>query len=201
MKAAALAILLAAPLAAQTWEVGLNVSQQSYKEFGSDPWVAPKKTTPIALRAGYAVFDLGPALFQITAAYQPKVESDLENGFGQPSPVRYGHEYYGIGAMFNFKALVAVGAGVDYRFEKASYTGGLIDRTTSFARPWARVNAGFAFPTPVVKPFIGLEVAAPLTSYSQDDANNATSVTGFADGFNKAVAPKLQIGVYGGIRF
>ena len=43
------------------------------------------------------------------------------------------------------------------------------------------MNAGYAFPTPLVKPFIGLEVAVPLT--------------------DKDLGPKLQIGVYGGIRF
>jgi hypothetical protein len=46
----------------------------------------------------------------------------------------------------------------------------------------------------VVKPFFGLEVAAPLTSKSYD--RNASSVE-----FLKMLAPKLQVGLYAGIRF
>jgi hypothetical protein len=57
-----------------------------------------------------------------------------------------------------------------------------------------RANAGYAFPSPVVKPFVGLEVALPLTSKSFDRA--ATDEENM-----KAFAPKLQIGLYAGIRF
>jgi len=183
MKKIYFALILAAPLAAQNFEIGVNLSQQSYTS-SSTPGVAPvvfdyDSKTVIAARVGYSVVDLGPALFQITAAYQPKTETNLKpNGITVPTKLNY--EYSGIGAMFNFKALVAVGAGMDYRFEKSTkeniYTG-----THSYGRPWARLNAGYAFPSPVVKPFIGLEVAAPLATEN--------------DG------PKLQVGIYGGVRF
>ena len=87
--------------------------------------------------------------------------------------------------MFNFKALVSIGAGVEMRFEKLS----LPSNNATYTRPWFRANLGMTFPAPALKPFIGLEVSAPLVS-ENDFAQTA-----------KSLAPKSQIGVYGGIRF
>ncbi len=179
MKKLVLPLLLVAPLAAQSFELGLNVSRQTYKSQESTPIVEAEDKTVIAARVGYSLMDLGPALFQVTAAYQPKVETDLKpNGFLVPTKLE--NEYWAVGAMFNFKALIAVGAGVDYRFEKRTITN-VYSSSETYSRPWARVNAGYAFPSPLVKPFIGLEVAVPLT--------------------DEDLGPKLQVGVYGGIRF
>jgi hypothetical protein len=47
-------------------------------------------------------------------------------------------------------------------------------------------------PTPVVSPFVRLELAVPLT---QSDSSNSP------DDFRKAMAPSLQVALYGGIRF
>jgi hypothetical protein len=186
-----LPLLLVAPLAAQSFEVGLNVSRQQYPsitELGAFK-VEPQDKTVVAGRFGYSIVDLGPALFQVTAVYQPKVDTDVKVN-GATSATQLGQEYWGLGAMFNFKALVAVGAGVEYRSEKLT-TPGL---STTYGRPWARVNAGYAFPTPLVKPFIGVEVAVPLTKKDYNDSLGTEDTL-------KALAPKLQVGVYGGIRF
>lgn len=191
MKKLLLPLILVAPLAAQSFEVGLNVSRQQYPsitEVGLMK-VEPQDKTVVAGRFGYALVDLGPALFQVTAVYQPKVDTDVQVN-GVTSSTQLGQEYWGVGAMFNFKALVAVGAGVEYRSEKLS-TPGL---STTYGRPWARVNAGYAFPSPLVKPFIGIEVAAPLTKKDYNDSLGSEDIL-------KSLAPKLQVGVYGGIRF
>jgi hypothetical protein len=63
--------------------------------------------------------------------------------------------------------------------------------STTLVRPWVKAGVGYAVPTPV-SPFVRLEVAVPLT---KDDS------TGSADDFRKAMAPSLQVGLYGGIRF
>lgn len=184
---ALLPLFLALPLAAQSFEVGLNVSRQTYTRSSApgfpghpDPVVfGYDAKTVVAARVGYALVDLGPALFQVTAAYQPKADTDLKPN-GVTVPTTLSSEYWGVGAMFSLKALVSVGAGIDYRFEKATqsnvYTG-----TYTFNRPWARANVGYAFPTPVVKPFLTLEVAAPLTKNDR--------------------GPELQVGLYAGLRF
>ncbi|WLT32743.1 hypothetical protein [Geothrix sp. PMB-07] len=187
MKKLLLVLILVAPLAAQNFEVGVNISQQNYTSSTapgfaghSDPVAFDfDSKTVVAARVGYSWFDMGPALFQVTAAYQPKTDTDLKPN-GVTVPTKLGSEYWAIGAMFNFKALVAVGAGVDYRFEKTTKAN-IFTTTNSYSRPWARVNAGYAFPTPLIKPFIGLEVAAPFTKEN--------------DG------PKLQVGIYAGVRF
>jgi hypothetical protein len=97
--------------------------------------------------------------------------------------------------MFNFKAVVAVGAGFEYRSESLAVSGsGSTNVSTTYGRPWARLNVGYAIPSPVVKPFIGVEVAAPLTSKSYD-------ANGSPEDSLKMIAPKLQLGLYAGIRF
>ena len=187
------ALVVGAPLAAQSWELGLFAGQQSYKSidaFGGS--VQPKSKTVLGARVGYSVVDLGPALFQLTAGFQPKTDATLEaNGTDVGS--KFQHQHMSVGAMFNFKAGVAFGAGIEYRFEKLNVVdSGLSD--TSYNRPWLRANVGYALPSPIVKPFFGLEVALPLTSKS-------FSATASDEDNMKAFAPKLQIGLYGGIRF
>lgn len=204
-KAAALALLLGAPLAAQTFEVGFFVGQQQYPSIHTD--VAPGTTltmktddkTVYAARFGFTVVDLGPALFQLTAGYQPEAKATVKGSLpGLPS-VEVGElkeNHWSAGAMFNFKAFVAVGAGLEFRSEKLSGEFSGSSDSTTYNRVWARVNVGFAIPSPVVKPFVGVEAAFPLTTKSSGvdvSASNADVL--------KAMAPKNQIGLYAGIRF
>jgi hypothetical protein len=194
----ALALLLGAPLAAQSFEVGLFVGQQQYPSPHTE--VSPGLTgqlnldnkTVYAARFGYSVVDLGPALFQITAGYQPESKTTVKATLGgAPSgiPEDLKQSHWSVGAMFNFKAVVAVGAGLEYRAEKLELQG----ESTTYNRPWARLNLGYAIPSPVVKPFIGVEVAFPLTTTS----NKFDSI----DNVLKSMAPKNQFGIYAGIRF
>lgn len=187
------ALVIGTPLAAQSWELGLFAGQQSYKSidaFGGS--AQPKSKVILGARVGYSVVDLGPALFQLTAGFQPKTDAAIEVN-GTDVGDAFQHQHMSVGAMFNFKAGVAFGAGIEYRFEKLNITGsGLSD--TAYNRPWLRANLGYALPSPFVKPFIGLEVALPLMSKS-------FSATASDEDNMKAFAPKLQIGLYGGIRF
>ncbi|WP_243303747.1 hypothetical protein [Geothrix oryzisoli] len=201
-KAIALALVLGAPLAAQSFEVGLFLGQQQYP--------SPQTNTPLgalrmetdsktayAVRFGYSVVDLGPALFQITAGYQPEVKANTKGSLGGSPNVEVGtfkEDHWSAGAMFNFKAVVAVGAGLEFRSEKLSGDFGGTSDSTTYNRVWIRLNAGYAIPSPVVKPFFGLEVAFPLAK--RDLETNSSN----AD-FLKALAPKSQIGIYAGIRF
>lgn len=198
MKKATLALLLlmGLPLAAQKWEVGLFVGQQSYKSVSESGFtVEPQKKTVASIRFGYSVVDIGPALFQFTAGFQPQANTDVKvNGTTIPD-ISYNQKHWSVGAMFNFKAVVAVGAGIEYRSESLGVSGsGSTNISTTYGRPWARLNAGYAIPSPLVKPFFGLEVAIPLVSKSYDASASAEESL-------KMSAPKMQIGLYAGIRF
>lgn len=198
MKKATLALvfLMGAPLLAQKWEVGLFVGQQSYKSVSeSGMTFEPEKKTVASVRFGYSVVDVGPALFQLTAGYQPQANTSGQvNGTSIPD-FSYDQKHWSVGAMFNFKAVVAVGAGIEYRSETLGVSGsGSTNISTTYGRPWARVNAGYAIPSPLVKPFFGLEVALPLVSKSYDPSGSAEDML-------KSTAPKMQIGLYAGIRF
>jgi len=182
------------PLAAQSFEVGAFVGQQSYKDYdvtgpGGSLSVRTESKTVAAVRLGYSLVDLGPALFQVTVGFQPEATTTAKVTGALIASGDYKQSYASVGAMFNFKAVVALGAGLEYRSEKLSDGG----TSTTYGRPWARANLGFAFPTPLVKPFLGLEVAAPLSSKSNDVSS--------AEEILKSWAPKLQIGLYAGIRF
>ena len=188
-RALVLPLLCMLPLSAQSYEAGLFVGQQSFKSISGGGVVASESSkTVIGARVGYALVDMGPALLQVTAGYQPKVTTTMtSNQFGSQD---YSAGHYSLGLMANFKALVAVGAGLEYRSETLSTSA----VSTTYGRPWARANAGMAFPTPFVKPFVGLEVSLPLTSKSLDTSFTNTDLL-------QAAAPKLEVGLYGGIRF
>jgi len=155
-------------------------------------------------------------LLQLTAAYQPTSTATLNfkdtttgvapgnamarlmgitSGASASTSVSglgtdYKSSHSSVGVMLNLKAFVAVGAGVEYRFEKYESAG--VD--TTYTRPCVRFNAGWSLPSPFIKPFIGVEADFPISSKSMAD-NASTKDTMLA------IAPKTQIGVYGGIRF
>ena len=177
-------------------EVGLLVDKQFGKaqaaSFNGQKYDAISPTG-FGIRGGFDVVDLKVAALQLNATWHNKTTGDLT--FGGTKRGELDNQYWAVGAMVNWKLLVNVGAGVEYRSEKLSY------RTTApiagsgdatLGRPWARVNIGFSIPTPVVSPFFLLEVAAPL---SKKDA------TGSYSDLTEALAPQVQIGIYGGIRF
>lgn len=193
-KIVALAALAAAPLAAQTYELGLNISKQTYAEPSfSGVSIKEDSKTSVAGRFGVAIVDVGPVLFQFTAAYQPQTTTKATvSGLGVPfGSGDFKSGYWGAGAALTFKAVVAVGVGLEYRSEKLEDG----SASTTYGRPWMRANFGYAIPSPLVKPFIGLEVAFPLAKKDLDASVTST------DDFLKTLAPKNQIGIYAGIRF
>lgn len=196
-KVALALVLVSLPACAQDYEVGVFLGENTYRSqtiLGTE--LKPETKTVAAARLGFSIVDLGPALFQFTLGYQPKVKTAVEAD-GATTGLDYGHQYWSAGLMFNFKAFVAVGAGVEYRGEKLSLVGPGVNQSTTYGRPWARINVGFSFPMPLVKPFVGVEAAAPLRSANVSD----TEYLSDPDKALKAHAPNFQVGIYGGIRF
>jgi hypothetical protein len=198
--------LLALPLSAQNWEVGVFAGQQAYHTISfQEPTLGSVEFKPDdkvvgALRLGYAMADLGPCLLQINAGYQFKASSDIKASAAGVEAVvgKLDHTAPSLGLAFIFKAVVSASVGVDYRWEKLEGTiSGLPgSASTTYGRGWVRGNVGYAIPTPSLKPFIGVEVAAPLASTSVGAAGPATDEEAL-----KALAPKLQAGLYLGLRF
>ncbi len=147
--------------------------------------------TGFGLRGGFDVLDLKVASLQLNATWHNKTTGDLATGGAKVGELD--NQYWAAGAMVNWKFLVNVGAGVEYRSEKLTWRPASGPSTdTTLGRPWARVNVGFSIPTPVVSPFLTLEVAAPLSK--KDNGGNPGDVS-------EALAPQVQVGIYGGIRF
>jgi hypothetical protein len=203
MATVALALTLAAPLGAQSFEVGLFVGQQQYPSPrvdvapGSTLQMEPDNKTVFAARFGYSVAQFGPASFQVTAGFQPDAKSTVKGtltGYPTADIGEFKQSHWSVGAMFNFKAFVAVGAGLELRSERLSGTLAGTTESTTYSRAWARLNAGIAIPSPVVKPFLGLEVAFPLSTQSLSLNSSNSDVM-------KSLAAKSQFGLYAGIRF
>lgn len=189
----ALTALIAIP--ASAGEVGLLIDKQVGKaqaaSFGTGQNYDAVSPTGFGIRGGFDVVDLKVAALQLNATWHNKTTGDLTYGgtkFGELE-----NQYWAVGAMVNWKLLVNVGAGVEYRSESLTYRPVVGTSTDStLGRPWARVNVGFSIPTPVVSPFFLFEVAAPLSK---------KDTTATYKDLSEALAPQVQIGIYGGIRF
>ena len=143
------------------------------------------------LRAAYTFLDLKVAELGAAITYHPKAEDDLIGGSGGKQG-KLGNEYLAVGVQADWKFLVNLHAGLDLRSEKVTTTANGVSDSTTVHRPWVKAGVGWSVPTPVVSPFVRLEVAVPLTS---SDSSSST------DDFRKAMAPTLQVALYGGIRF
>ena len=146
--------------------------------------------TGMGIRVAYNFLDLKVAALGADVTYHPKAQGDLVvNG---STVGKYGNEYVAVGVQADWKFLVNLYAGLDYRAEKLTTTVGAASDSTTQGRAWAKAGFGFSAPTPLVQPFLRLEVAAPLAtsgkSYNPDD-------------LRKAMAPSFQVALYGGIRF
>jgi len=195
MRKSMLLLSLLAVLPASAGEVGLLLDKQVGKAQAATGYSSQKydavSPTGLGIRGGFDIVDLKVAALQLNATWHNKTTGDLS--YGGTKLGELDNQYIAAGAMVNWKLLVNIGAGVEYRSEKLTFrptTGASTDST--LGRPWARVNVGFSIPTPVVSPFFLLEVAAPLSK--KDSTTSAKDLT-------DALAPQVQVGIYGGIRF
>jgi len=146
--------------------------------------------TGIGFRAGYTFLDLKFAELGAAVTYHPKAQDDLT--IGGTTVGKYGNQYVAIGVQADWKFLLNLHAGLDMRSEKLTTSANGVSDSTTLVRPWVKAGVGYSLPTPVVSPFVRVEVAVPLTN---NDSGKST------DDFRKAMAPSLQVALYGGIRF
>ncbi|HNX30032.1 MAG TPA: hypothetical protein PKM35_00365 [Holophaga sp.] len=191
IRVAVVAAALAA-LPGRASELGLLVDKQfgGSQTFGSYHFDG-SKPGGYGIRGVYTILDLNVAEVGLSATYHPEQESDLSNSG------TLNNQYIAIGAQVDWKFLVNLHAGIDIRREKLTTDGNSIvpNGSTTYTRPWIKAGIGYALPSPVVSPFVRLEVAVAATK--QGSLNSGSS----ADDFRKAMAPDYQIGLYGGIRF
>ena len=191
-------LLLALGVAVQASEVGILLDKQigraealatagSGLSTGGYDRVSP---SGVGFRAAYTLLDLDVAELGAAVTYHPKSNSNITSGGSIKGT--FGDEYTAIGVQADWKLLLDLHAGLDLRSEKLSTSAAGVSDSTTLTRPWVKAGVGFNIPTPVVSPFVRLEVAVPL---SKDDSSNT------ADDFRKAMAPTLQVALYGGIRF
>ena len=205
-----LALASALPLAAQSFEAGVlytwNPGKQQTTNTGSgdinwkaDTWKAA------GVRFGYNFVSVGPMEFQGNATVQFNNSQDINisNASASAKLGTEDYKYWAVGAAVNWNFVVRAGVGLEYRSENLAFndpSAPQYNKSTTYGRPWLRGTLGWTIPTPILKPFIGVEAALPLTSTTL----NASDISGSnpdIDKLNKSLAPKAQYGIYAGIRF
>jgi hypothetical protein len=210
---ALLALASALPLAAQSFEAGVLYTwspgkSANFSDPGGNPYEFKADTWKAAgLRFGYNFVHIGPMEIQGNATVQFNNQQNMQVSFAGSSipsgTFKEDYKYWAVGAAVNWDFLVRVGVGLEYRSETLGFTDNaapMFNKSSTYGRPWARATAGFTIPAPIVKPFIGVEVAVPMTSSSVSYSEIAGSNPNI-EALNKAVAPKAQYGIYAGIRF
>ncbi|WP_085315882.1 hypothetical protein [Derxia lacustris] len=191
----ALAIAGATALPAGAHEIGVLFDQQGGRsQDSSTTSVDMVKPRGKAIRGAYTLLDLAVTEVAITGTWHDKADDDIVSA--PPSGYTRGSfSYVALGAQVDWKLLLNVNAGLEMRREKVTLDrsgGGSEDQ--SFTRPWARLGLGWSLPLPVVSPFVRLEAGYALT-------HDSLPANASASDFAKAIAPRYQVGVYGGVRF
>jgi len=196
--AGSLFALATLPAAAST-EIGLLLDKQTSK--AQSVLVAQTSVngrydagspTGMGFRIGTSFLDVGIMAVGVNATYHPKTEQDLT--FNGVKLGKYGSQYIALGAGLDWKLFLNLHAGVEFRREtySADFPAWGSLGNTSLTRPWVKFGVGFSVPTPILSPFVRVEVAFPSTK---------TDKTSTPDDLRQALAPQAQIAVYGGIRF
>lgn len=198
-KIAAVLVLAALPCFAgdTPFEAGLLVDQVQFKKISEGGnFAQPKDQTGFGLRFGWDFAHAGATAFQLTTGYRFQGSGNYDGVYG-PLGVKYKNSYWELGAMAHWHLPMDLGLGLEYRSEKLDVdTGVMGSYSDTWGRGWVRGNAGWTFQTATtVKPFLGLDVAFPLSSKSFDPATATPS------DLPRLNAPTSQVALYGGIRF
>jgi hypothetical protein len=186
-------------LPVQAHEVGLLID----KQFGSSQSVVigtdvinfeAVKPTGFGIRGAYTLLNLKVAELGVNATYHPSAKDDLK--VDGVKVANFENEYFAIGGQVEWKFLVNLHAGVELRHEKLSVSNSVFGTNDSATqtRAWVTAGLGFSVPMPVISPFVRLEVA-----YATSNADLPATYSG--SDFDKILAPKYQIALYGGVRF
>src|SRR5664279_2928412 len=117
-------VLAALPVFAGDLELGVLVDKQYSKAqattfVGSNVNYESISPTGLGVRVGFDVLDLKVAALQLNGTWHNKTTSDLNVGGVKRG--EFDNQYWAAGAMVNWKLLVNVGAGVEYRSEKLAW--------------------------------------------------------------------------------
>jgi hypothetical protein len=214
--------LLAGGLAAQVLhasEVGLLLDKQfgsslSLSAFRGAPpifKIDASNPTGFGFRGAYSFLNSDPIEYGFTATYHPKVRTSANlivvwNPAVIPRTLET--SYASLGVQADWKTLLNLHLGLDLRRDTISsdHTFGIwgaygssvifaTPGTTRVTRPWISAGCGLSSPAPAFTPFIRLEAAYALKTFTPPVAD----ATG--DDFRKALAPKYLLALYGGVRF
>ena len=174
--------------AAQALAAGTSLGPNA--TLGSYSAVSP---SGVGVRLGYTLLNLEVLELGVVGTYHPSVQGNLK--IGGTNLGTYSNQYEALGIQADWTFLLNIHAGVEMRSEKltANFNAPVsVSTTETYTRPWMNAGLGLSLPLPFLKPFVRLEVAAPMKKQS-----NPISSTDFV----KAMAPSIQVSLYGGIRF
>lgn len=157
-------------------------------------------TKGFAIRGAYTLTDLWAAKLAVTATYHPESKDDYIHDYLESRASHkfgtYGTQYSALGAQLDWNLIADLHAGLDIRRERlTSDLGGSPSQgTTIITRPWVSAGMGYTFSAPILSPFVRLEIAYAL---KEDNLGSSWS----SDDLRRAMAPRYEVGIYGGVRF
>jgi hypothetical protein len=178
--------------------IGTTQAVNTGVQLGGQPLTAGSfnsiSPTGYGVRLGYSLLNLEVLDIGVVGTYHPSVQGNVVLA-GQTLGVLQ-QKYAAVGIQADWTFLLNLHAGVEYRAEKLNFEGDapFTSQTVNYYRPWMNAGIGLSLPLPVVKPFVRLEVAVPVNK-------TATTVTSSSTDLIKAMAPTVQVSLYGGIRF
>ena len=136
------------------------------------------------------------------------------NNYTNTTGLKYKYSYWmaGFGYMWDLSPGLNLGAHLEVRGEALNasgdfYTGGTasnpgpaqhVDHSTTYVRPWFRLNMDYAFKAAGTSPFIGLDASLAMLKGTQD---KGLAPTQWNDNSVKSMAPQATFSVYLGMRF
>ncbi|HEX9082264.1 MAG TPA: hypothetical protein VF768_08290 [Holophagaceae bacterium] len=201
-----LALCAALPALAQSQDLSLMVSQFTPRDFKyTTQTFSVDKPMGYGLRYAHDVTQLWGGRLAVEGSWMLRTSGkDIKmNGVAYPG-LSYRHEYMGLGASLTWTKGVDFGTALELRHEgnalRLEEPGGpSLETTRDFTRPWLSARVAYTFASVALKPHVGLEIAAPLASKTDD---SIASYGPFGEALlGQDLNPKFQISLVGGIRF
>jgi hypothetical protein len=151
----------------------------------------------MGLRFGFGLTEIGSAKLIAQATVHSEYTTEFQftdnSFFYREGTGKYKNEGMSIGLNARWQRLLEYGIGTEVRYERLTLTNEDSTKVGQY-RPWVNFYSGRVFEGRGYRPFIGLELALPLThSNSSNAAHDPTELL-------RGVSPKFEITLLVGIR-
>lgn len=203
IRAIAILLVTGATIYAGEHDVSLNISGIKNRDFTVGPSVdnqfsaSPDDAVSLSLRFGFDLVELGSAKVNaqttIHSEYTTKYSFTQTGFYYREGTGKFKNEGISVGLNTRWQSLIEYGVGTEIRYEHLTLVDQMSTKVGQY-RPWINFYSGHIFKARSYKPFLGVEMAMPLTHLnSQNAAQDPKELL-------KNLSPKFEISLIIGIR-